>query len=305
MAAVAPLHADARGRDYLPGPLRIATGGTGGVYHVYGQGIAAVVRDGLRGVTPAVVVTGASVDNLRLVAAGEVEVAFALADSAAAAAAGSAPFDSRLPITALARLYENYLHLVVAADGPVRDLADLAQRRVSLGANGSGTEVLAGRVLDAVGLDRRGMAAVQLGVEESAAALAAGALDAFFFSAGLPVAAITDLAREMPIRLLGLGDHASGLRETYGEYYAERTIPTSAYDLGRAVPTVGVPNYLVVSSSMAAPLAYALTRLLFTRQPVLAAVHPEARRLNRGAAIGTYPLPLHPGAARYYRDVKS
>jgi TRAP transporter TAXI family solute receptor len=134
--------------------------------------------------------------------------------------------------------------------------------------------------------------------------LAAGGLDAFFFSGGLPVAAITALAQAIAIRLVGAGDLASKLRDRYGELYSELAIPASAYRLEEPVSTVGVSNYLVVAASFDRELAYLLTRLLFVRRDMLASAHPEARRLDRGAAIDTYPLPLHPGAVRYYREAK-
>jgi uncharacterized protein len=255
--------------------------------------------------TPAVLTTGASVDNLRMVGVGAAEVGFSLADCAAAAMTGQPPFTAPLPVAALARLYENYLHVVVRADGSVGTLADLAHRRVSLGAAGSGTEVVACRVLATAGLDPRvGLTALRLGVEDSARELAAGRLDAFFFSGGLPVAAIAQLTGAVPIRLLDIGDLADRLRAVHGEFYAERTIPASTYGLGRSASTVGVPNYLVVARSMPTSTAYEVTRLLFERRDALAAAHPEARRLDRGAAVGTYPLSLHPGAIRYYREAK-
>jgi TRAP transporter TAXI family solute receptor len=160
-------------------------------------------------------------------------------------------------------------------------------------------------VLAAVGIDpHTGLTALRYGVDDSARELVAGRLDAFFFSAGLPVAAITTLARTIPVRLLDLGDVATVLREQHGEFYTERTIPASTYGLDRAVSTIGVSNYLVVRQAMAVDLAYAVTRLLFERREELAEAHPEARRLDRGAAIGTYPLPLHPGAVHYYRVAK-
>lgn len=289
----------------LHGQLRIATGGPGGVYYVYGQGIAQAVRLYLPGLTATVLATGASVDNLHLVADGNAELAFTLADSAAAALAGEAPFLSALPIASLARLYENYLHVVVPAGGPIQRLADLAGRRVSLGAPGSGTDLIANRLLTVADLSpAKGMTAFHLGVDESAGALARGRLDAFFFSGGLPTTAISALSRTTLIGLLDVGGLVPKLRKRYGELYSERTIPASAYALADPVPTVGVANYLVVSASFPQELAYRLTRLLFERRDLLAMAHPEARRLDRWAAIGTYPVPLHPGAVRYYREVK-
>jgi uncharacterized protein len=304
-AAFSALGGCARPAAYRAGPLRIATGGQGGVYYAYGQGIATAVRAHLPGLRPRVIETGASVENLRMVADGTAEMAFALADCAGAASTGRPPFGAVLPISALARLYENYLHVVVPAAGPVQGLRDLAGRRVSLGAAGSGTEMIAARVLAAAGVDpRAGLSAVRFGVDDSARELAAGRLDAFFFSAGLPVAAITTLARTSPVRLLELGDIAASLREQHGEFYSERTIPASTYGLDRPVSTIGVSNYLVVPDAMSTGLAHAVTGLLFERRDELAAAHPEARRLDRGAAIGTYPLALHPGAMRYYREAK-
>ncbi len=294
-----------RSPAYPAGPLRIATGGQGGVYYVYGLAIAGAVRAALLRLAPAVLTTGASVENLRLIGVGAAEVAFSLADCAAAAMTGRPPFTASLPVAALARLYENYLHVVVRADGPVARLPDLARRRVSIGAAGSGTEVVACRVLATAGLDpKTGLTSMRLGVEESARELAAGRLDAFFFSGGLPVAAIAQLAAAVPVRLLDIGELAGQLCAAHGEIYGERTIPASTYGLGRSASTVGVPNYLVVAASMPFSTAYAVTRLLFEQRAALAAAHPEARRLDRGAAVGTYPLSLHAGAVRYYREAK-
>jgi TRAP transporter TAXI family solute receptor len=304
-AAVCSLGGCDRPPPYRPGLLRIATGGLGGVYYAYGQGIAAAVRARLPGLTPSVLATGASVDNLRMISAGMAELAFTLADSAAAAAAGQPPFDVQLHVMALARLYENYLHVVVPAASRVKTLSDLVGARVSLGAAGSGTEVIAARVLTAAGIDpRQDLTTVRHSVDDSARELAAGQLDGFFFAGGLPVAAIADLARAVPLRLLPVGDLTASLRAAHGEFYAERTIPASVYGLGGPVSTVGVPNYLVVGAGMASAVAYAVTRLLFERRATLARAHPEARRLDPRTAIGTYPLALHPGAVRYYRDAK-
>lgn len=139
-AAVAvPVAAGRGGGDHYPaGRLRVATGPLGGVYHAYGRGLAEAVKGELPRLDPEVSATAASVQNLRLVATGQAEVGFALADSAADAVLGRGSFDRPLPVVALARLYDNYMQLVVRADGPVRSIADLRGRRVDLGAAGSG-----------------------------------------------------------------------------------------------------------------------------------------------------------------------
>ncbi|MDN3357549.1 TAXI family TRAP transporter solute-binding subunit [Actinomadura sp. DC4] len=290
-------------RVVRPWRLVIATGGQGAVYYAYGQGLARAARGHLPGAEPTVLSTAASVENLRLVADGKADVAFALADSAALAFAGKPPFDRREPVVALARLYENYTHLVVPAGSGIRRPADLRGRVVAIGAAGSGTELIATRLLTAAGAGRD-VRVRRLQLEDSATALRDGSVDAFFFSGGLPTGTIAELARTTPIRLIDLGDYAERLGEHYQAFYEERSIPASAYGLTGPVRTVGVPNYLVVNAAMPADRAYALTRMLFEQKDALAVAHPEALHLNLRAAISTSPLPLHPGAVRYYRTAK-
>lgn len=286
--------------------VRIATGDRGGVYYAYGQGVAAAIQRELPGTQPSVLPTAASVDNLRMIADGRADVAFSLADAAALAAEGAEPFGSVQPVRALAQLYDNYTHLVVKDDGPIRSLVHLEGRVVSTGATGSGTELIARRLLDVggVGADS-GFLAKSLGVGESAAALRAGTIDAFFWSGGLPTLAIETLSRDFPIRLIDLAAMVVPMRTRHGDVYTSRNIPGTAYGLRNAVATIGVANYLVVNAAMDAGLAYELIAALFARRSDLIAAHPEARRLNRRAAVGTHPVALHPGAARYYRASKS
>jgi TRAP transporter TAXI family solute receptor len=281
--------------------LVIATGGQGAVYYAYGQGLAHAAREHLPGAEPEVLATAASVENLRLVADGKADVAFALADSAALAFAGRPPFTRREPVVALARLYENYTHLVVAAGSDIRDVRGLRGRVVSVGAAASGTELIATRLLTTAGVR---VSVRRLPVTDSAAALKSGRIDAFFFSGGLPTGTIAELAQAMPIRLIDLGDYVKRLGERYQAFYEERSIPASTYGLTGPVRTIGVPNYLVVNRAMPADRAYALTRMLFEQKDALARAHPEALHLNLRAAISTDPLPLHPGAVRYYRAAK-
>src|SRR5688572_12299228 len=170
------------------GQLRIATGSTGGVYFIYGRGIAEAVRRRIPELRPTVLETAASAQNLRMVATGEAEIGFTQADTAAEAVASG----SR--VVALARLYDDYLHLVVRKDSTITKLADLAGKRVSIGARESGTVVTTRRLLGLdTGLDT-GIQEHLLGLDDSAAALEAGTIDAFFFSGGLPVGRVRELS---------------------------------------------------------------------------------------------------------------
>lgn len=287
--------------------LSIATGGSGGVYYPYGGGLAKVLNEGLSDVRATAEVTAASVDNMKLIRDGRADVAFTLADTLADAVAGRGAFDGRpVPAVSLAVLYSNYTQIITLASSGIRRVADLRGRTVSTGSPGSGTEVTALRLLAAAGVDPgRDVRRQGLGASESADALKDGKIDAFFWSGGLPTAAVQDLSHTsgITIRLVPSADLIPALRREHGDLYFELQIPAGAYPgVDLAVPVVGVANVLVVNRSMPDALAYDITRLLFEHQPELAAIHPEARNLTLATAVKGSPAPYHPGAARWYRE---
>ena len=277
------------------------------MYYPYGGGIAKILNENVPGVRATAEVTAASVDNLKLIRDGRADIAFTLADTLADAVAGKGAFEGRpVPAASLAVLYSNYTHVVTLASSGIRSIGDLGGRVVSTGAPGSGTELIAARILRAAGLDPgRDVTRQALGVSESAGALADGKVSAFFWSGGLPTAAIQDLAHTpgIAIRLIPTADVLPSLRQDYGELYFPLEIPASAYPgIERAVSVVGVTNVLVVHRAMRDDLAYDITRLLFEKQADLAAIHPEAARLSlQGAASGS-PAQFHPGAVKLYRE---
>jgi TRAP transporter TAXI family solute receptor len=287
------------------GNLSVATGGTGGVYAVYGGGLADVISKNLEGYKATAETTSASVDNLKLIANNDSDVAFTLADSAIDAVEGQESFEEKLPIRALAQIYTNYTQIGTTAGKNIEKVTDLKGKRVSTGDPGSGTEVIALRMLEAAGLDpEKDIKRSQLGVDESVNAVRDGTIDAFFWSGGLPTGALTDLATTESIRLVPNAEYASKLRAEYGEAYQKTTIPKDTYKgLPADVPIVGVPNLLVVNESMDDQLAQDLTRLLFDQKAKLAQVHPEAKKLDPAKDQKIVPpVELHPGAAKYYEE---
>jgi uncharacterized protein len=285
--------------------LSIATGGTGGVYFVYGGALADQITQNVEGVEATAEATSASVDNMQLIGDESSDVAFTLADTAADAAEGREEFEGR-PVSAqaLAQLYTNYTQVVAPAGSGINSIEDLRGRSVSVGSPGSGTEIIALRVLEAAGIDPDSdIDRQQLGVDESVDAVRDGTVDAFFWSGGLPTGAVTDLATTNQIVLLPTVDYLDALRSQYGEVYEETVIPADTYEgVDRDVSVIGVPNYLVVNESMDEELAYQITRLLFDQQDALAEAHPEARNLDRNTAPQVPPLELHLGAERYYDE---
>ena len=287
--------------------LSIATGGTGGVYYPYGGGIAKVISENIENVEATAEVTAASVDNLKFLRDGQSDIAFTMADTADDAVSGRGAFgDGAVNARTLAVLYTNFTHLVTRADSPVATLADLGGRVVSTGAAGSGTEVVAFRILEAGGIDPASDLTTQsLGVAQSVDALKDRKIDAFFWNGGLPTAAVLDLINTpgVRVRLLDTDQVLPALREAYGPtLYYPAVIPREVYDLEADVQVVAVANLLVVSQAMPEPLAYDVTRVLFERQGELAAIHPQARELSLETAVAGSPIPFHPGAIRYYRE---
>lgn len=280
-----------------PVRIRIATGSPTAVYHAFGESLAAILNREVPGVRASVVVTAASAQNVRLVEAGEAELGFTQAD-VLSAGPGAHP-----GVVAVARVYDDLLHLVTTAESPVRTLTELRGRRVSVGAEGSGTGITATRLLDVAGLAGTAVRRERLGLDASVSALRDGRIDAFFFSGGLPVRAIEQLAGTTGIRLVDLGEWTEPLRREHREVYVSRDIPSSVYGAD-PVTTVANPNYLVVASDVPDSLVREVTRLLMERREELAAAHPAAGRMSVRSAIATAPLPLHPGAAAWYRAAK-
>lgn len=285
------------------GELRIATGLDGGVYRVYGAELADILSENLQPVRAVAAQTDGSVDNLQRLDARRAEVAFTLADTAALAIAGRAPFTRPVKIVALARLYDDYLQIVVRKDSPVRRIRHLAGRRVSIGARGSGTALEAESILRLPTMDLRGRPAVRkqhLTLKQSTKALADGDIDAFFWSGGLPTEAIEDLRDDVPIRLIGLP--AGTAKELDPNLYSDSEIPRYFYRTGVPVRTVIASNLLAAREDLPDETAYRITRELFEHKKQLEAEHEQAKRLNPRSAIATFPMKLHPGAKRWYRE---
>ncbi|MEU8184104.1 TAXI family TRAP transporter solute-binding subunit [Micromonospora sp. NPDC049044] len=277
--------------------IRIATGSPTAVYYAFGQSLAAILNRELPDVHASVVITAASAENIHLVGSGDAELGFTQADVLPTNAAENSS------VEAIARVYDDQLHLVTTGGGAVRTLDDLRGRRVSVGAPGSGTEITATRLLEVADLGGDAVRRERLGLDDSVAALGSGQIDAFFFSGGLPVRGIADLARRSATRIVDLSSWTEKLRSRYGQVYVSRDIPRSVYGLD-AVTTVADPNYLIVRANLPDSLVREVTRLLMDRRAELAAAHPAAGRMSPRSAIVTAPLPLHPGAAAWYRAEK-
>jgi TRAP transporter TAXI family solute receptor len=285
--------------------LTLATGSRNGVYYTLGEALATAWRDalGMRE-PPAVTSTDGSINNLRLLAARKADVAFNQIDTAADQLAHTAPADPRSP-RALARIYDDFVHVVVPANSALTSVAQLRGARVALGSPGSGVLFMAQRVLQSLAISPdKDLRAVHLGLDDSVAAMKKGNIDAFFWSGGLPTPAVADLAKSVPIRLLNLQEDLAPIHAAYPEY-APGTVPVGTYRLTQPVTTLLVHNVLLVRAEMAEDVAHGLVAALFTRQEQIARASPNAQKIDMRAAIGTEPIPLHPGAERWFREARN
>ncbi|HEV2088580.1 MAG TPA: TAXI family TRAP transporter solute-binding subunit [Cryptosporangiaceae bacterium] len=289
------------------GRLFIATGNVTGVYYQLGGGYADVITNNLPGYEAAAEPTGASVENIQRVAEGDSHVAFTVADAAGDAAQGKGAFEGRpQPIRALARIYPNVTQLIVRTDAKIKSVMDLKGKRVSTGSRNSGTEAIATRIFGVAKIDpAKDLTTLALSLPDTVQGMKAGTVDAMFWSGGLPTAGITDLVTDMgkKVAFVPLNDCLPDLEKKYGaDVYGPAVIPAASYQIDKDIPTVAVPNLIIVHADMPDRLAAELTRLLFDRRTDLAAVHPEAENIDRTTADQTAPVQLHPGARSYYNS---
>ncbi|PSL08509.1 hypothetical protein CLV30_101481 [Haloactinopolyspora alba] len=285
------------GRAHIDYPqLRIGTGPAGAVYRELGGAIAPMLDRQLTETAVSTVPSRASTDNIRMLLDHDVHLGLCSLD-AVVSADGQPPPE----LAAVCRLYDSYLHLAVLADSPVRHVADLAGKRVSFGARDSGTEFTTERL---VALEEVDVRAVRLDQADSAEALRTGSIDALFSLTGIPTPAISELAARRRVRFVPMTQQAGRLADTYPGPYVPATIPSTAYTGVGASPTVAVPNVLLARADLPDDVVRAVTGTIMTGARTVAARRPEARQINVRTAIATGPVPLHPGAAAWFRANK-
>lgn len=282
--------------------LNVVTGGTGGVYIVYGAGLAEVLTKKMK-VAASAQQTTASVDNMKFIGQGKADLAFTLADTAFDATQGKAPqFTEKVDAKVLAVLYTNFTHLVAKDGAGITKVADLKGKRVSMGAAGSGTEIIGNRTLEAYGLDpAKDIQRERLGIADSANALRDNRIDAFFWSGGLPTAAVNELANATKLKFIDLNEGIAKMASTYGPFYVPVKIPAGAYKDNPEVTVSGVQNLLVVNAKFDAAFAKAILTTMFDSKSDLEIIHSEAKNLKLETATVGSPLPFHEGAIEFYK----
>ncbi|QIQ02312.1 TAXI family TRAP transporter solute-binding subunit [Streptomyces liangshanensis] len=292
------------------GAVTFSTGVKSGVYQRYGELLQQDLARGLPNVSVTLRTSQGSPDNLTRVATGEADFTIATADAVSNYLMEKKPGWQRL--RGCARLYDDYVQLIVAKDSKIHSVADLRGARVGVGQPESGVRLVADRVLEAANLNpRTGVREVFAGIDKMPGKLQRGELDAFFWSGGLPTSAVEALADRFAVRLVPLDGplvkqlHAAGPATT--RYYRSAAMPADAYPKAPSaqdVPTIAVANLLVTTDRMDAALTEGFTRTVIdSRDRIGREVH-SAQLVDLRTAIYTDPLPLHEGAKRYYQSVK-
>lgn len=284
--------------------INVLTGGTSGVYYPLGAGLANIYGEKIEGARTQVQSTKASVENLNLLQDGRGELAFALGDSVAMAWDGNADagFPAKLDrLRGIAAIYPNYIQVVATQESGISDFADLSGKSLSVGAPASGTELNARAIFGAMDMSYEDLGKVEyLPFAESVELIKNRQLDGTLQSAGLGVASIRDLASSLPITVVAI---PADVAEKLGAPYIAATIPANTYDgQTEGVPTVAVSNFLVTHEGVSDEVAYQMTKLLFENLDTLVASHQAAAQIDIANALNGMPIPLHPGAERYYRE---
>lgn len=280
--------------------VTIGTGGTGGVYYPLGGGMADILNQNLD-VEASAESTGASVENCRLVANEEMTMALALGNSVLLAVNGEGDFEEALPLSAAFGAYQNATQVVVPANSPVQTLADMEGLTVSVGAPGSGTEVIAEELLGVYGLTYDDIDEQRLSFSETASALQDGQIDAGFWSVAYPASSIQDLASQRDIRLIDFPDEEMNQITSEFDYYNAATVPGGTYQgVEEDVQVPGVTNTMIVREDMNEDSVYDIVEAIYENLDQLAEVHPAAEQFEETAREA--PIDLHPGAAQYFDD---
>lgn len=281
------------------GRLRLAAGDPGGMYLAFAELLAKRVQARYPNIAVDVIPTEGTIDNLARIRSGEVDMGLALADVAerdsTTGSAGTAP-------VAVARVYENYLQVIVRDFTGAQQLPELQGRRVSFGAARSGGAATSEVLFEAADLKGRvEMRTYRL--RDALARLADGGIDALVWSGGVPTPAIADLDTELPLRILDIGAYAAGMSDIAGYPYIVRLAPTCGY-VPPGIRSIGVPNLLLCRQDIATDLVAAVVDVVATDAPQL--VPPYVRGLqylDAPSMIQTGLIPLHPGAVGAYREL--
>ena len=295
---------DGEGNTPAPAKLRFVTGGESGTYYAFGSVIAQHATNNA-GVDVVGLVGNGSQSNVMELLDGNAELAFCQSDVMAYAYEGTNLFEEVGAIDCFSTVAALYMEQVqiVTLDPEIKTVADLAGKKVSIGAAGSGVYFNAIDILGVYGLTEADIVPTYQGFGDSANALKDGQIDAAFVVAGAPTTAITDLATTKDVHLVALDDeHVAKLLET-SPYYAKNVISADTYTgLDGDVTTVAVGAVVLAANTVSEDAVYALCADIFDNAADLVTSHAKYGELSLEYGASIASVPYHPGAAKYFAE---
>jgi len=285
--------------------ISIGTGGTGGVYYPYGGALAEIWTRHIKNVQAVAEVTGASVENVKLAHRGETVIGEVMGDVAYEAYHGLGRFEGKpQKIAAMFMMYPNVYHVVALQKSGITKISDLKGKRVSVGSPGSGTEYMSSIVLNAVGVPYSSFDVKRLSFVENANALRDGTIDVGVWCVGPPTSSIMDLATTHKIRIIPFSQEEVQKVASKYKYYAPYVLKAGTYrGVDEDVLTLSVWNVAICYRDLPDDLVYRLTKAVFENTDYLIKVYPGAKETTPENAVKYTPIPLHPGAVKYYKEL--
>jgi TRAP transporter TAXI family solute receptor len=285
--------------------VTIATGGSSGAYFALGGTVSNLLNENLSYVNSSVQSTGASAVNATLIGEGKVELAFAMNDVVNYAYTGTESFSEKGKVENLrgiASLYPNFVQVITIEGNGIEEITDLENKKVGVGAPGSGTEVNARQILKAHGLTYDNVEEDFLSYAEAVEQLKNGAIDAAFLTSGIPNAAIMDLATTKDVKIIPI--RAAVIDELAKEFpfYSSEDIPADTYGNAEAVETAAVMTLLVTSADLPEDVVYDITKTIFENLPALGDTHASGKKISIDKVKIGMPIPLHSGAVKYFEE---
>ncbi|MDF2676156.1 MAG: family transporter solute-binding subunit [Bacillota bacterium] len=285
--------------------LTIGTANTGGAYYPIGIAMADLLTNNLK-ISTTAQTTGGAVENNTLVGSGKVDLALTQGSMAYQAVNGNAPYDKKIENISLmfSGLSKGVFQIIVNENSSIKTIQDLKGKKVVLGPPGGGAIPMTTDVFSVLGITMDDIEPVYVSYDDGTDGLTDGNYDAVVVQSAVPSSSIVQLtAAKKPVRLIGLDDETIKKVTEKFPYYAQVDITKDVYGLTEDTNTVFVSNCVVVSNNLSDELVYNMTKLFFENVDRIAASHPSAKSLTLEGAVETLPIPLHPGALKYFEEM--
>jgi len=283
--------------------LRIGTASLGGAYYPMGQALSSNVNSFAEGYSMVPIVTGGGLENPRLVASGEVDLALAPASLSFLAVGGKGPYKEALDIRGVGALHSSVLHMVTLAGSDIKSIEDLKGRTVAVGPAGGGTLSMMRNLFKLYDMSMDDIKPSFLSYADGMSQLADGNVEASFALAGFPTGAVAQIAATNDLQFIELGDEKMAeLVETFS-YYTNLEVPADIYGTDNPVTVIGSPNLLIASAEMDDDLVAKLAESIYSNMEALIQENALAAKIDPEQSL-SLPIPLHPGAKRYFEGRK-